>query len=173
MRLALRYRHDINALVGVLAGLSLMGGASLPGASPTLVWNASASAPVGLYLMASTPARRGDLALVRTPSSVRDLAARRGYLPANVPMVKRIAAGPGDFVCAQGSRIFVNRIQVATRLAWDSARRPLPSWSGCRRLADDDVFLLMAHVPNSFDGRYFGPVARASIIGKLVPIWTG
>jgi type IV secretory pathway protease TraF len=30
----------------------------------------------------------------------------------------------------------------------------------------------MDSVSASFDSRYFGPVASAAIIGKLVPIWT-
>ena len=26
--------------------------------------------------------------------------------------------------------------------------------------------------PGSFDGRYFGPVARADVIGRARPVWT-
>ncbi|NJO35955.1 MAG: S26 family signal peptidase, partial [Rhodospirillales bacterium] len=35
-----------------------------------------------------------------------------------------------------------------------------------------EVFLLMEGVADSFDGRYFGPVPTASIIGRLAPLWT-
>jgi conjugative transfer signal peptidase TraF len=154
-----------------LGGLCLVGGETIMGGS-LLVWNASASAPIGLYALAGREAGRGDLALVRTPQSVRTLAATRGYLPANVPMVKRIVAADGDVVCARSSRIVINNKTVATRRTQDQERRLLPSWSGCHKLARDEVFLLMAQVPDSFDGRYFGPVQRASIIGKLVPLWT-
>jgi type IV secretory pathway protease TraF len=35
-----------------------------------------------------------------------------------------------------------------------------------------EVFLLMEGVPDSFDGRYFGPVTTAAIVGRLVPLWT-
>ena len=44
--------------------------------APKLVWNASASAPVGLYqVIRNAPIQRGDMVLLRTPDSVRDLAA--------------------------------------------------------------------------------------------------
>lgn len=152
-------------------GLCLIGGATAFGGT-RLVWNASASAPIGLYVLTGRDTGRGDLALVRTPQSVRTLAATRGYLPANVPMVKRIAAADGDIVCARSDRILINAKPVATRRKQDSDRRPLPSWSGCHWLAYDEVFLLMAQVPDSFDGRYFGPTSRAAIVGKLVPLWT-
>ncbi len=172
MRDPIRHRHARNTLVLVLAGLSLIGATTTLRFAPRLVWNASASAPIGLYALADRNARRGDLALVRTPLSVRDLAATRGYLPANVPMVKRIAAADGDVVCANGSSISINTNTVAARRERDGAHRLLPTWSGCRRLAGNEVFLLMAHVPDSFDGRYFGPTPRSAIIGRLVPLWT-
>jgi conjugative transfer signal peptidase TraF len=161
-----------NTLVLILAGLSMIGAAAMLGITPRLVWNASASAPIGLYALVDHNARRGDLALVRTPLSVRDLAATRGYLPANVPMVKRIAAADGDVVCANGSSISINTNTVAARRERDGAHRLLPTWSGCRRLVGNEMFLLMVHVPDSFDGRYFGPTPCAAIIGKLVPLWT-
>jgi len=172
MSVHLIHRYDHSPILLGLVGLSMIGGAAFHDARPRLVWNVSASAPLGLYTLNTDEPQRGEFALVQPPPAVRDLAARRGYLPANVPMVKRIAAANGDRVCAFGSTIFIDRIAVATRLARDHRQRPLPAWSGCRRLGQDDVFLLMARIPDSFDGRYFGVTQRTSIIGKLVPLWT-
>ena len=138
------HRHLRSPILFGLVGLSMIGGAALRDAIPRLVWNASASAPLGLYALSTDAPRRGDFALVRPPPAIRDLAAERGYLPANVPMVKRIAASNGDRVCALGTTIFIDQIAVATRLAHDHRQRPLPAWSGCRRLGREDVFLLMA-----------------------------
>jgi conjugative transfer signal peptidase TraF len=140
--------------------------------TPILIWNATASAPIGLYELHRTHAlARGDLVLAKPPANALALAAARDYLPAGVPLVKRIAALSGDDVCSFGQRIFINGNPVATRLSTDTQGRPLPSWQGYYRLTRNQVFLLMPYVPDSFDGRYFGPVRRAAILGILRPLW--
>jgi conjugative transfer signal peptidase TraF len=152
------------AIVGLAAPLSKM---------PWLIWNATASAPIGLYEVRSQAIfSRGELVLVRPPKWVRAFAAARGYLPDAVPMAKRIAAQNGDIVCRERDTIAINNRVVARALLVDQDGRTLPTWSGCRRLGKDEMFLLMDSVSASFDSRYFGPVASAAIIGKLVPIWT-
>jgi type IV secretory pathway protease TraF len=88
-----------------------------------------------------------------------------------VPLVKRIVAVRGDTICAAGNAIFINGGLVADRLATDRLGRPLPSWSGCQLLDNDEVFLLMKDVADSFDSRYFGPIPTTAIIGRLVPLW--
>src|SRR3546814_5747632 len=95
--------------------------------APRLVWNASASAPPGFWRI-DPGARidRGDMVLVRTPDSVRQLAARRHYLPANVPLLKRVVARDGSKVCALGSAIFIDGRLSATRKEVDRQGRPLP-----------------------------------------------
>lgn len=153
-------------------GLSLIGFAAFVKPSPWLVWNASASAPVGLYRIGSETPARGDLVLVRAPKSAADLAAERGYLPRNMALVKHLAALPGEHVCAFNEAIIIGGEIVARRLATDAQSRPLPWWNACRRLADNEIFLLGSDANRSFDSRYFGPVPAANIIGRLVPLWT-
>ena len=138
-----------------------------------LIDNASASAPLGFYwLDRNAPLRRGDFVLAWAPPAARHLAAARGYLPFDVPLVKRIVALRGDHICADGDTIFVNGRAVTTRLTTDSKGRALPHWQGCQVLGHSAVFLLMASVPDSFDGRYFGPIQRHAVIGRLTPLWT-
>jgi len=157
------------AVLGIFLGL-LTGSIQAP-PRPRLLWNASASAPTGLYRIHPNAAlRTGDTVAASTPNTVRALADRRGYLPANVPLVKRVAAGRGSLVCAYGSAIFINDAKVAERLARDGTGRPMPWWSGCRRLSSHE-YLLLNPAPTSFDGRYFGPVDASTIIGKAVPLW--
>ncbi|MDQ8757468.1 S26 family signal peptidase [Sphingosinicella sp. LHD-64] len=138
---------------------------------PRLVWNASPSAPIGLYAVVEGAPAAGDIVIAWPPASVRQLAARRHYLPANVPLVKRVAAGPGDRLCALGSGILVNGRRVARRLARDGAGRPMPWWRGCTRLRAGSWFLLVADSPASFDGRYFGPTGGRDMIGKARLLW--
>lgn len=169
----LRRRKSRRAtLILALFGLGMTGLATLMRPTPLLVWNASASAPIGLYRVVPNSAGRGDLVLVRTPESVREIASERGYLPSKVPLVKRIAAARGDLVCAAGNAISINDRIVAHRLSSDRLGRQLPSWAGCRLLDGNQVFLLMEGVADSFDSRYFGPIPATAIIGKLVPLWT-
>lgn len=84
--------------------------------------------------------------------------------------MKQIAALSGDTVCAEGLHISINGLPAAVARAADAQGRALPTWYGCRRLGPQDVFLLMPHVPESFDGRYFGVVTSAAIIGRLAPL---
>ena len=61
--------------------------------TPLLVWNATASAPIGLYLtMPIQHLSHGDLVLATPPPDVAQLAALRDYLPRGVPLVKRVEA---------------------------------------------------------------------------------
>ncbi|MEG3153652.1 S26 family signal peptidase [Sphingomonas sp. RB1R13] len=136
-----------------------------------LLWNASASAPVGLYLITpGTSLEIGDMVAVRTPAGVRKLAAMRGYLPSGVPLVKRIAAMQGSRVCAMRTRIIVNGLTLAHRRKRDAEGRLMPWWNGCRRLRAGQ-FLLLNRPARSFDSRYFGPVANEAIHGKAVLLW--
>ena len=165
-------RRPRAVLALALLGLAALGFAALADPAPRLVWNASASAPLGLYWLSHTKPSRGDFVLAELPPDARRLAVARGYLPDGVPLVKRIAALDDDFVCAVGDAVSINSRVVAERLDRDRRGRPLPHWTGCRVLGDDEFFLLMAGVPGSFDGRYFGPVRRAAILGRLAPLWT-
>jgi conjugative transfer signal peptidase TraF len=159
------------ALAGL--GLGLIGCAWLADPAPHLVWNASASAPLGLYRVeVGAPIARDDTVLAVLPDAPRRLAAERFYLPAGVPLIKRVAATAGDRICGKGDDVSINGHVVAHRLAHDGKGRPLPRWTGCRVLAHREFLLLMEGVPDSFDGRYFGPVDAAQIVGRLVPLWT-
>ena len=135
-----------------------------------LVWNGSASVPIGLYWISSGPAKSGDLALVRLDGWLQSLFETRGYLPSMVPLLKRIAASQGDEICRTGFDISINGRHVATALSADSMGRPLPVWRGCHVLNDREIFLLNDN-PRSLDGRYFGATDRALVIGRATFLW--
>lgn len=155
----------------IVAGIAfLLTSAALPPAT-RLVWNASASAPIGLYAVSpGAPVEPGDIVIARVPEHFRRLAAERRYLPMNVPLVKRVVAYAGDEVCALGQEIFVNGRWTAERRLVDGMGRPMPMWKGCARLHGPQLFLLMDN-PASFDGRYFGPTEGKDVIGKARLLW--
>ncbi|MCJ8159712.1 S26 family signal peptidase [Sphingomonas sp. LaA6.9] len=157
--------------VGVLAGF-LAYTVYVP-ATPRLVWNTSASAPIGLYFIRpKTRVLRGDTVIARVPQAMRKLAAWRHYLPENVPLVKRVAATPGDKICGIGPAIFVNGRRVVTRLRVDARGRSMPWWHGCKTLRQREFFLLMDGHTASFDGRYFGITSASDILGTARLLWT-
>lgn len=172
LRAAKAKREAMRLKAALTAGLvaTVLSSAAIEPA-PRLVWNASASAPTGLYLVSPDAwIEPGDMVIARVPDEVRRLAAERRYLPSNVPLVKRVAAYAGDEVCALGQQIFINGRPVAARRLTDSHARPMPTWSGCQRLRGRQVFLLSDN-PASFDGRYFGLTEGEDIVGKARLLW--
>ena len=172
LRAGRRRRRRRQALLGLCVALlaGLVWTAAAP-PHPRLLWNVSASAPVGLWRVVSdAPVGRGDMVVVRLAEPWRSLAARRHYLPANVPLLKRVAAAPGDRVCAFEAWVFVEGRLAAVRRRFDGLGRPVPWWRGCVTL-DDGALLLLMDDPASFDGRYFGPTAARAIVGKAEPLW--
>ncbi len=138
----------------------------------SLIWNASASAPIGLYAMQPDDHLKvTDLVAIMPPPLIAEFLADRGYLPNGMPLLKRILALPGQTVCRDGLDILAYGAIYGRARERDNAGRKLPVWQGCRRIADDELFL-MNDAPDSVDGRYFGPFPRRSVIGGVLPVWT-
>ena len=139
---------------------------------PRLIWNASASVPIGLYAIHTVGALRvGDLVVATPPELLASLLADRGYLPRGVPLVKHVAALTGQSVCRNGLTVSVDAVKVGEARERDSRGRSLPSWQGCRVIAVAEVFVMNALSVDSLDGRYFGPLPAASILGRAAPLW--
>lgn len=141
--------------------------------APLLVWNASASVPTGLYAVRTIERlTAGYVVLATPPEPLATFLAGGRYLPRGVPLIKHVAALPGSVICRSGLTVSIDGVVRAQARERDHAGRPLPSWSGCRTIGEDEVFLLNASEPASLDGRYFGPLPSSSVVGRAVPIWT-
>src|SRR3984885_9444486 len=80
---------------------------------PWLVWNASASVPIGLYAVARiTVVHAGDLVVVRPPEPLARFLADRGYLPRGVPLLKHVTALAKQTVCRIGRSVTVGAIEM-------------------------------------------------------------
>ena len=140
--------------------------------APKLIWNASASVPIGLYSVRSANIHHvGDLVVVRPPRALAAFLDTRGYLARGVPLLKHVAALPGQIVCRTVRTITVDGVTMGLALDRDHFGRILPVWEGCRVVADQEVFLMNWRSPNSLDGRYFGPLPASTIVGRADPIW--
>ena len=169
----------------VLAGLSACGLAALAWASfvhplPRLIYNPSDSVAIGWYRVDpqghgidSLPHSFsvGSIVLITLPPDAAALAAQRGYLPARVPLLKRVGAVAPQEVCIAGGIVRIDGVPLAAALLADRWGRPLPSWQQCRRLEPGELFLLSVTNTSSFDSRYFGPVAASAVIGVAHPVW--
>jgi conjugative transfer signal peptidase TraF len=138
-----------------------------------LIWNASASVPIGLYRV-EPPGKLyvGELVVVTPPEPLAGFLAARDYLPAGLPLIKRVQALPGQTVCRADLTITVDGIATGEARERDSRDRALPIWQGCRALATGEVFVMNRQSADSLDGRYFGPLPATSIVGRAAPLWT-
>jgi conjugative transfer signal peptidase TraF len=166
-------RSGAAALLLTIAGLAFLIEASFVRPIPRVIYNASDSVPVGWYRIESTDALHvGGIVLARLPSEPAAFAARRGYLPMRIPLLKRIGAMAPQVVCVRDGIVSIDSIPVAVTLFLDDAGRRLTAWPECRRLRADELFLLSTTNPASFDSRYFGPVNASAVIGQARPLWT-
>ena len=162
---------------GLLVATTLAAmGVGYPALTPMptkLIWNASASAPIGFYSIDfDGPFEVTDLVAVDAPEPLATFLATRGYLPKGVPLLKRILGVSGQTVCRSNLTITVDGVEVGAALERDRAGRELPVWRGCRRIHTGEVFLMNWKVHDSLDGRYFGLTSSDQIIGRAVPLWT-
>ena len=133
-----------------------------------LVFNGSASAPIGFYWVDQQPVRTGDYVLLKLPEPMQELAESRQYLPRPIPLIKLVAAAKGDAVCRLDSQVYINGKVVAHARERDSSGRVMPDWQGCYLLDDSQVFLLQPN-SKSFDSRYFGVLDRSLLVGRAIP----
>lgn len=141
--------------------------------APLLIWNASASVPIGFYTLRSAGVLQLDeLVAVMPPDYLTDFLADRGYLPAGVPLLKRVLALPGQVACRSDRRITIDDVPIGEALERDHLGRPLPVWQGCHCIAEGEVFLMNAGRPDSLDSRYFGALPVTAIVGRADPLWT-
>ena len=140
---------------------------------PRVIWNASASAPLGLYrIRPDSDPPVGALVAVAPPERLGRWMAERGYLGRDVPLLKHVAARPGQIVCRIDAVVSVDGRPVVVALQHDGMGRPLPVWQGCRTLRAGELLMLNPDHADSMDGRYFGPLPASTVLGRAVPILT-
>jgi conjugative transfer signal peptidase TraF len=137
------------------------------------IWNASESMPIGLYRLQPTGRLFvTELVAIEPPEPLATILADGLYLPRGIPMLKRVLALPGQTVCRDDLTITVDGTRVGEARERDSRGRPLPVWQGCRVVGEDEVFLMNWQSAGSLDGRYFGSLPTAAIVGRAEPLFT-
>ena len=132
----------VTVLVLMAAGLAALVWAAFTPSKARVVYNASDSVPIGWYhiTLLGTDVNAipvDSIVLVDLPDAVAVLADQRGYLPLDVPLLKRVGAAAPQHVCIESGRVRIDGAPV----------------------------LLSTTNLASFDSRYFGPIDRANVIG--------
>ncbi len=145
-------------------------------------FNDTESMPAGIWrVTAAADTRRGDVVTICAPDvpSIRQ-ARERGYIGPGIcangaePLVKPVAAVPGDLVTVAREGVAVNGepVERTAQLEQDGAGRPLHGMApGSYRVAPGQVWLLSGYDTRSFDSRYFGAVPVANVLGRTWPVW--
>lgn len=161
-------RHPSGPLVAFVAATALLaaiGAVAARSASPIGLWNATPSEPEGLYIRSTLPPAVGTIIAFHLPEPAFSYVDRAMPYLRTRSVLKSVAAGSGDEVCAGSGGLVINGLRRGPIAVRDSQGRDLPHWTGCRRLRADELFVFSARVPNSFDSRYFGPVRRDAVLG--------
>lgn len=142
---------------------------------PRILINETPSEPVGFYRLIPHSVgdfQRGMYVVFPVPSSARGIVYGRHWLKDGIPMLKELLGLAGDEVCVFPDRLEVNGRYVGPVFERDSVGRPLPKLRGCFEVPPGSFFAASKHLANSFDGRYFGPVPLAELLGEARPVWT-
>jgi conjugative transfer signal peptidase TraF len=157
------------ALLGLVAAASIAGLPTRQPTAPRLLWNTTASAPLGLWTLRPVRQPRvDDWLAVRPPAALAASLAARGLLPQGVLLLKRVGAVSPSQVCRRGDGVWIDGRLRARALAADRWGRALSQWRGCGALRRGELFLLNP-APGSFDSRYFGPLTTADVVARARP----
>lgn len=143
-----------------------------------LIWNASASVPIGLYRIVPLDVSKGDqldvtdLAVVMPPDDLAGFLDERRYMSKGLPLLKRVLALAGTEVCRNGAEISAYGMTYGQARERDGQGRSLPAWQGCRKIVGGEAFFMNWDSPDSFDSRYFGPLPLSTVVGRAIPLWT-
>ncbi|HEY7391829.1 MAG TPA: conjugative transfer signal peptidase TraF [Bryobacteraceae bacterium] len=132
--------------------------------------NASESLPVGLYRVSPTGG------FVEFCPDDHGLSALRHYRAKGVcsdgarPLLKPVAAGPGDDVVLGSNGITVNGrfLPNTAPLTRDTEGRPLAHWAyGRYKVPAGMLWVASTYNSRSYDSRYLGPIRETAVRARL------
>jgi type IV secretory pathway protease TraF len=166
-----RFRPLAVALAGLAAFAGLCIAARAVIGAPLILYNGSPSEPVGFYRLSSGAPVKGALVAFPVPPAGRDYAKSALPYLTHTPILKNVAAAYPEIACAIDGTLRLGGRTAGLIAAADSHGQALPRWRGCVRIGRRELFALSNRIPNSFDSRYYGPVAVSSILGVYKPLW--
>lgn len=133
-----------------------------------LVWNGSASAPVGFYMKAQDQTiSLHDFVLVKTGTKLDSISSLYPTKPTY--LLKHVELIPGERYRVDGNKIFTER-QTFLRQKTSINGIKLPRLEDGVYVVPQGHYFVANFPEKSFDSRYFGPVPEEDIIQKVTPI---
>jgi conjugative transfer signal peptidase TraF len=138
--------------------------------------NITPSMPIGIWIVrpVNAPIARGAIVcfcrVPRHSSTEPPRPANHRPCPDGVwPLLKPVAAIPGDWVFVDGAGVTVNG-----QLLPNSQRQSRP-WlaaiaPGTYRVGEGELWVVSSLHPHSFDSRYFGPIRADAVRGEAIPV---
>lgn len=135
-----------------------------------LFFNFTHSAPKGIYITAwDQEVRAGDYLVMNPPEEIKPYIYGRQWTKAN-RLLKRAAALEGEQYAVTDQWITLNE-KRAFIYEVDPDNLLLPRLpNGTHTVPENQVLVVSWDVPSSFDSRYFGPIDKALIFKKVVPL---
>lgn len=140
-----------------------------------LTYQTTPSMPQGWYwvMPAHFPLKRHAIVVFKPPKSAQHFLIRRGWLPQDGYMMKYVIGVPGDFACNRHGVIRLNH-KVLGLVKRYTPQQHIQLWtrSFCGVIKLHHYLLMHPGKKRSYDGRYFGSVARGRVVGVAYPLWT-
>jgi len=139
--------------------------------------NSTDSLPKGIYYTKPPvpgSITRGTLVCFKPPGWTHPYIYGRHWARDGAPLMKPVGAVAGDHVVVTHEAIFINGTSIGPMRDKDSQGRPLPQQPGPESYIVPDGFVLplSTHIPNSFDGRYFGCIRISQLLSVAEPLLT-
>lgn len=139
--------------------------------------NVTASMPIGIYRLTEDAVKLNDDVILCPPEREGRVGVERGYLLkgrcpcGSAPMLKQVAAMPGDQVLINRIGIFVNGVLLKNSMPLDkdSLNRPMPTQKLSKLLAPNECLVVSHNDVRGFDSRYFG-IVEFQQLKKVEPI---
>ncbi|OGT06770.1 MAG: hypothetical protein A2103_05810 [Gammaproteobacteria bacterium GWF2_41_13] len=131
----------------------------------------SASMPKGIYFIG--PAKnihRGDVVIFKPPLTIDKFLIKQQWVPKSGILLKTVMAVPGDDVCKKNHWVWVDQKKIAYVFEHYRPNKRLPNIPFCGKLKSNQYLLMSVLNNKSFDGRYFGILNRAAIMGRAYQI---
>jgi conjugative transfer signal peptidase TraF len=141
--------------------------------------NVTPSMPIGIWIIrpVNAPIARGAIVSFchahRRRSAKPSRPADHGPCPDGAwPLLKPVAALPGDLVVIDSAGITING-QLVPNSQRQSRRGLAAIAPGSYRVGEGELWVVSSLHTHSFDSRYFGPIHAAAVRGEAIPVLVG